>query len=446
MNQISLNQLDNAIPETNAPEVEVIKVPSAQHQKEWHLGDRQVKVFSKDEGADFEDYLLFRRNTDIWEHPEINQLAAIPISKAPLLRKKDAEEATFYRHGVSHKLWVPINTEDPKVVECVEEGMFLCAILLEDGIKVFPQRYTAFSSLLQRGGVECPAEYITEKKGKTSPVDIQKKATMFNWAKDVRNAETSVLIRDGKVSYAGSEQYQQLCPYEGLYILLESVREDHPDTGFHSAMVSHEYVFGEYLLNDEEMEESVRLMMEGAGLEIERLRAGIRYSTSEVGTSSMTCKFFIDYKAKKDEKTWTRIQLPKSVKVPHEGKGGMARWKAETKKIGAIFKEAEEQLEALGNITINDVPRCVQAVRNAYPFLPAKETQTVIDSLRLENPAGTGTAMDVFIALNEIVSLALTAENITPTRYISYVEQVQKLITLDYAHIDATGECGKGGK
>ena len=54
MNQISLNQLDNAIPETNAPEVEVIKVPSAQHQKEWHLGDRQVKVFSKDKLGNIE--------------------------------------------------------------------------------------------------------------------------------------------------------------------------------------------------------------------------------------------------------------------------------------------------------------------------------------------------------------------------------------------------------
>lgn len=409
----------------------------------WKLNDLQVVTFKGDKaGEEFHDYLLYRKETDQWLQMQINTLSAIPIAKEPLFRKDDAQKAVYYRHGINYPLNTAIDVDDPAVSETVDAGFFLVAIETDGKFEAKPVRYTAFSSLLERSGTNCEAMTLTENKEKKHPVDIHRKADWFNWAKDQRDKYTVMLFRDGKIGYAGSESYEPLCPYEGMKLLEAAIRADHPNFSFLSGMASHEYLFGEYLLNDVMMESSLQSMLSLHGFTYESVRAGVRYSTSEVGTNSMTAKCFFEVKGK-EEKQYSRIELPGEVYVTHTGKAGdgLKRWEDELKKLGTIFKESEDRFEQLGNIEIQDVCVCLQAIRNTYTFLPMKETQDVVESLRTEHPDGKGTAMDVFIAINEIASKLYYAPDLTPSRYINMAEQVQKLIYLDYADIDRRGEC-----
>ena len=443
MNQMKLDGIQTPAQDPTVPSVEKYDGPVS-YTKSWELQDIQIVVFHGDSARDeYMDYLAYRKMTDKWLYQKVNALCAVPITKSPLFRKDDAENASYVKNGISSKFWIPIDVTDPKVDQCINEGLFLLGLETERGIEAVPMRYTAVASVYQRAGVYCEGMLLVENKGKTHPVDIHKKADFFNSAKDVREKCAVVLIRDGKVGYAGSEVYQPLCPYQGARILEDAIKAEHPDMTFKGGMASHEYLVGEYMLNDEMMEASVLAMMGQAGAKVHDLRAGVRYSTSEVGTSCMTAKCFLEYQEKKDGH-WTTLTLPGEVAVPHEGKGGgMTRWAQELQKLGAIFQEAEDRLESLGNTPISDICACVQAIRDVYTFLPGKETQSVIEDLRTEYPDGKGTAMDVFLALNDIASRFLKNAEVTPSRYVAVTEQVQRLIFLDYGKIDATGECPK---
>ncbi len=68
---------------------------------------------------------------------------------------------------------------------------------------------------------------------------------------------------------------------------------DHPDYEFDNGIVSHEYLMVEYLLNDTLMEESVRLKLNDAGAKISKLKAGIRFSTSDVDCLRCMLLFFM---------------------------------------------------------------------------------------------------------------------------------------------------------
>lgn len=49
----------------------------------------------------------------------------------------------------------------------------------------------------------------------------------------------------------------------------------------------------EYLMNDEEMEQSFRLKLNDAGADISELKAGIRFSTSDIGASKVYASVFM---------------------------------------------------------------------------------------------------------------------------------------------------------
>lgn len=449
--QTQLHDFMNEIPEvpekeqkTKDDETKVIIF-----RKIWNLGDNQVVTFNNDENNEgfdeFLDYLAYRAATDQWYRVKISELYGIGIRKEPLFSKEDAKGVKYVRGSISHELKAPIDIDQRPFEECIRDGLLVIAMPTKNGFTAWPTRYTATHSLLKRAGVFCDAMLLSERRGKVGVVDIRKKADIFNMGRDVRDNDAVVLIRDGKIGYAGSSTYVRLCPMEGEAAFFEVLKKDHPEIKFDKGMASHEYVFGEYLLHDETMEESLRVMMDEAcsSTTIKHLRAGVRYATSEVGMSAMNAHCFVDIKTSDKEK-WTRITLPNDVRVEHDGKASIEMWREELEKLGTIFKECEERLEALGNIPIECVWDVVKHIRETYTFLPVKSTETVITQLKTMLPDGKGTAMDCFMALNDIVQDALqTGGMATPATYINITEQVARLMFLDYHKIDKTKECNK---
>ena len=62
--------------------------------------------------------------------------------------------------------------------------------------------------------------------------------------------------------------------------------------------------------------------------------------------------------------------------------------------------------------------------------------------LRIQYPGG-GTAIDVYLALNDIIQRYSEENKISPTRYLSLSEQVAKLMHLPFERIDQGEEWKK---
>ena len=106
------------------------------------------------------------------------------------------------------------------------------------------------------------------------------------------------------------------------------------------------------------------------------------------------------------------------------------------KNLGMVLKECEEQIEQLGNIDISDVAGCVDQIREVYTFFPRQIAEAVEEDCRKRFPKG-GTAIDVYLALNDIIQRHSVQNDLTPTRYLNLCEQVAKLMKLPFDKIDA---------
>lgn len=209
-------------------------------------------------------------------------------------------------------------------------------------------------------------------------------------------------------------------------MLEEELTMLHENLSFMDAQVSHEYLVVRYLLNDKAVEESLRLKLNDTGCNITKLTAGIQFSSSDVGYSSVKVNIFINCDG-------TPIVL-NGIYMPHKGDASCDKFRSCFDNFGLLFQELEEQIEKLGNMDILDVKQVTLAVTNAHPQLfPKAATETVLSSL-----SGGGTGMDVFIALNEIINQHITAnkDKISPTRYLQMTEQVYNLINLSFDKIE----------
>lgn len=107
-----------------------------------------------------------------------------------------------------------------------------------------------------------------------------------------------------------------------------------------------------------------------------------------------------------------------------------------------VFKESEELIEKLGNMNISDVAGVVQEIRENYSIFPKGISEKVEAELRIQYPGG-GTAIDVYLALNDIIQRYSEENKISPTRYLNLSEQVAKLMHLPFERIDQGEEWKK---
>ena len=122
--------------------------------------------------------------------------------------------------------------------------------------------------------------------------------------------------------------------------------------------------------------------------------------------------------------------------MKHVGDASIEKFGNAMENLGMILKESEERIEQLGNIDIKDVAGCVEKIREVYTFLPKTVAEKVEEDLRIQFPNG-GTAVDVYLALNDIVERHSKINVLSPTRYLNLCEQVAKLMKLPFAKIDA---------
>lgn len=388
--------------------------------------DEEVRVLKTRE--ELMDYLQFRSENDEWVECFINELAAVGIPDEPLFIPSLCTDVKIVRHGFTTQIG-DIDYNDVNNEECIKDtGLFL-VFPWKDKLRAFPTRRIAYATICKRAEDDCGTMYRFDMKPNKGVLPIKEKAERLCRDFTLYSNNCKILLRDEKVSAVLSKEYAIL-PADELIDALESqLATDHPDFLFDSGTVSHEFLIAEYLLNDREMEESFRLKLNDAGADIGELRAGVRFSTSDVGLSRVYATLFYDADG-------VRTTLAGRVELEHKGQASIEHFRDDIAKLGMLFRECEDRIEELGNLDIKDVSGTVKRVRTENSFLPKQISEQVEDDLKVRFPAG-GTGIDVYLALNEIVQRHAASTSLSPTRYLNLCEQASKLMYLDFQKYDA---------
>lgn len=304
-------------------------------------------------------------------------------------------------------------------IDCIEIEEELRSILKGKNMRVIYDDFLTFHTTKQYDLICANFPFYNGDEHLWKALELQK------------NGGAIIAIINGKVSAALSKEYAILPDDELIEHLEKQLMIDHPEYEFDKGMVSHEYLMVEYLLNDTLMEESVRLKLNDAGAHISSLKAGIRFSTSDVGLSKVYASIFYDADG-------IRTTLGSGIEMEHKGDASPEKFEAKMEDLGLLFRECEERIEELGNIPIRNLAGCVREIREVFTFLPKATAEEVETELQLKYPNG-GTAIDVYLALNDIIQRHTKTTNASPTRYLNLSEQVAKLMNLPYGKI----ECGE---
>lgn len=383
-----------------------------------------VYLESKEE---LKDYLEFRKVNDEWLNVYINEMAAVGIKNEPLFIPGYCTKIKVKKNGYS--IDVPdIDYDDITNMECIEDtGLFL-VFPYKNQMVTYPTRRIAYASICKRADDDCGTMYRFDIKPNKGVLPIDEKAERLTRDYLMYSDNCKILLRDGKVSAALSKEYAILPADQLIEKLEDQLKKDHPDFSFDNGSVNHEYLVVEYLLNDKAMEESLRLRLNDAGADIASLKAGIRFSTSDVGLSKVYASIFYDADG-------VRTTLGEGIAMEHKGDATSEKFGKAMASLGMVLKECEDRIEVLGNTDIRDVAGCVSRIREVYSFFPKQIAETVEAEAVSRYPKG-GTAIDVYLALNDIIQRHAKLNNLSPTRYLGLSEQVAKLMKLPFDKID----------
>lgn len=393
-------------------------------QKKFLASDDAIfTITNEDEKKQVLDFVA----KDIWSKPYIFECFVKDIPNAPLLLGQYKESFEVEQNGMNFRVPAIENTEE-ELEETARDIGFLLGFPKGDGYVVYPTRYTAFTTICQRAGLSGTTITNSEKRPLLAPLPLPEKAHWLSRGFSLHQANCKILYRDGKVSSMMSAEYEILPPNEVVPRMEEKLREDNPDLKFKSGMFSHEYMLLDYYLNNSEMEESFLMSLSEMGMNFSSLRAGVRFSTSDIGNSCVTAVPF--YLINGD-----KIMLcGNKIAVSHDSGHTIDTFIDKCEELGLLFKESEDRIEELGNTDIKHPEGCFRRIIERNSKLKTGSDE-IAKQLSDNFPSGC-TAIDIFLAINEIIAARNAKTPLSPTTVIQLSEIISKLIFLDYKEFD----------
>ena len=122
--------------------------------------------------------------------------------------------------------------------------------------------------------------------------------------------------------------------------------------------------------------------------------------------------------------------------MEHKGEASEEKFIESLKSFAKVLEESEEKIEELGNTDIKNIPETYKKIISKYSTVfPEKVSKEVYEELLINFPNG-GTAMDVFLALNDTITRHLKSSNASIERTLLMTDQIAKLINLPFEKID----------
>lgn len=363
----------------------------------------------------------------------INDVAVIGVDKEQeLFLQEQCSNIAVNLHGSLLKVG-SIDPYKPENAICIQkDGMFL-AYPGEYGYEIRPLISVGYISILKRLEMDCGAMMRFDiKGGDRLPLPVREKGQILTRIAQLNSKLCYVITLDGCVPGVVSDQYVPLPYIDLLKAMKRVVTKDHPDLEFDSGTLSFEYLIANYWLNDPVMEQSLALTMKNAGCNVDSLRAGIRFSSSDLGLSSVFLNMFLEING-------ILMPLGKGIQMEHKGdKASVEVFEEKCGELGSVLQANEDRIEELGNMDVEDVPGVVATLVKKNAFLPKKAAEKVLEDLRLQMTSGTG--IDVYLALNQIIQVHSTMQKVSDERFLTMSEGVAKLIHTDFSKVTVLEE------
>ncbi len=401
-------------------------------QEKYLVADESQKTFETEE--ELREYLKFRKDNDILIKIPINELSATGVDNIPLfIPERLAEIEAVYR-GVKFPV-VPISYDEIEVRECIEStGIFLCIPYTDSKHYALPTTDYGYGTLLQRIDDFCGTMVRTEPKTQKNVLPASEKGVRITRDMELYKSECLILLRDKKVRAVHSKVFDWL-DNEELINTFENVMEtDNPNLKFRTAQVNHEYLLVDYALDNELVEESIKFMLNDHGANIRDLKAGVRFITSDIGMSAVRANIVLTIDG-------SDIML-NGIAMEHKGGATIEKWETLLNDhFAQLLKEQEERIEVLGNTDIANIPFVVKEITdNNVSIFPSKISEEVIQELEIKFPITVGgTAIDCYLALNEIINRHYKNNKLSIGRYLMLADKVASMINLPYDRIEKGG-------
>lgn len=377
--------------------------------------ERDDQVVTLSEKEKLGEYLQFRKENDIWEQPYLNEIDVIGITNEETLLDLQLEN-------------LGLEKTDP-VVECVKDNGIFLNLPVHGERATYPTRMIAFESLCKRAGIEGSTIKQFRDNGKAMALPLLRKAEILSEFLKLKKRKANVLIRDEKVSAVLSDSYAIIPEWEIIRILEEELRKEHPNFEFESATISHGFFIATYYLHDEITEGDFLLQLKNLHVDVDEVHCGITVATSDTGDSQVFAYPFLMV----DKKL---IRIGK-IGVKHYSKkededNKLDLFVEELQKVSASFHDCEEQIERLGNLDIEDVPRTVTNIVSTMKTISVNSpiTKDKLASLYLNVPM-QGTGMDVYLCLLDVAEAQKQASNYSPKKFLEITAEIAGFLFAD---------------
>lgn len=291
-------------------------------------------------------------------------------------------------------------------------------------LAVIPTFITAQDGLLRTVGANCPG--IAGGKKTTRPEASFEEFVLNDCAR--RTSGNAVMfIIDGAIVGAVSEGYTPLDAAKGFVAFRDAIQNEWEDVTFKKGYISYEEYVADFKIGDEIAVDGLKAILENKGMQIDSIEAYARYMTSDTADRKMGASVYYRING-------VTLPLGDSIGVRHYGdKVSVDTYKIELKKLGSLLKENEDQVEKMGNTTINNPEAALRNALRKASLLNKKgkeavDAQAVLPTIE--------TALDVFLEVSRVMEETATAENWSPVDLVTKSEQVARLVHAKWSELD----------
>jgi len=356
---------------------------------------------------DMMDYHVMQSSHSRWERVVVNDLFVEPLDKTSALRANYQAFAASVTEGA------------------VDDTVDNLGLALTYGGERYPLRDTAYKSLLDRARIG-GAALLKLKRSEL--------ADTLNLCLPLYRDTALVLVREQKVTAAhsgGAKDYSILPVDELLESIKFTLDERFPGNTFNSGYSDHTITDAEWSLpnHKDELLGTYRKTLEAAGQSTlaSKLMPGIRFSTSDTGTSAVKVSALI-------------LGLPYpmhiggAVSTEHRGQATIQEFQQSLSQLFAKFTDSVARLEKLTAVYL-DYPVNVMTAICKKLLMPKTASLEAIGMYEMACGDNAATAHDVFVAMNEIMFICKNA-NVPESKMLLLEENMARALTLNWVSFD----------
>ncbi len=325
------------------------------------------------------EYADFHAEHDVWLTPEIRECQLLGFTSL------DAE-AEKKRHKLSDE------DTDAVLSSPTHFALWVNSLFASH---VLPIREIAMEDVWRRAEMLCPSMTRDDDRKEITAIPPQRRAAIASETMTYHANKMQVLFRDGAISGAKSDQYQIFREKDIIASLEKELKDLYPDAEFVEGTVSHTRMALQYKLNAdaEEFAFADKLMQLMPSLGNIKAEAYVWLISSDVGDNAVTAVSEININGQ-------AMRLGKRIALRHDKGNTLGMFeKMLAEDLGKVLREAEDQVEMLGNLTLKNPNEVLYALCDKNGIAKSKYSGAMVSG---------DTAMDVYFSAAEISSSTAT--------------------------------------